>query len=62
MLIRNLHQVAEEMGTSVKMLNKHYHNPKALEEGEAWFALRPEVIRCDPTDRTKPPQKHRVKK
>lgn len=49
-LIRNLSQVAEEMGTSVDMLRRHYHNPKALEEGEEWFAMRPGTIRCDPME------------
>jgi hypothetical protein len=42
-LIRNLPQVAEEMGTSEAMLRRHYHNPRTTEEGEAWFALRPMV-------------------
>ncbi len=44
-VIRSLDQVAEEMGSSVAMLRKHYHNPKAREEGEAWFAMRPADIR-----------------
>lgn len=39
--LRNLPQLAEEMRTSVTMLNRHYHNPRAQEEGEAWFAMRP---------------------
>lgn len=39
-IVRSLEQVAEEMGTSVTMLHKHYHNPAAREEGEAWFAIR----------------------
>lgn len=47
-LLRNLPQVAEEMGTSETMLRRHYHNPRTLEEGEAWFSLRPEGIRFDP--------------
>lgn len=47
-ILRSLGQVAEEMGTSVSMLNKHYHNPRATEEGEAWFSIRPGVpIRSD---------------
>ena len=50
-VIRSLPQVAEEMGTSVTMLNRHYHNPKALEEGEEWFSLRPDMIRFDPIER-----------
>lgn len=36
-IVRNLPQVAEEMGTSVEMLHRHYHNPRLVEEGEAWF-------------------------
>ncbi len=46
--LRNLPQVAEEMGTSEGMLRKHYHNPRTKEEGAEWFALRPEMIRFDP--------------
>ena len=40
-ILRNLGQVAEEMGTSIQMLERHYHNPQPAELGEAWFALRP---------------------
>ena len=40
-ILRSLDQVAEEMGTSVAMLHRHYHNPRAAEQGEAWFAVRP---------------------
>lgn len=39
--LRNLPQLAEEMRTSVVMLNRHYHNPRAQEEGRLWFAIRP---------------------
>jgi integrase len=38
-VLRNLAQVAEEMGTSEKMLHAHYHNPRAEAEGLAWFGL-----------------------
>lgn len=38
-VLRNLSQVAEEMGTSETMLHRHYHNPKSAEEGAAWFSL-----------------------
>lgn len=41
-IVRSLEQVAQEMGTSVAMLQRHYHNPKAEEEGQQWFAVRPE--------------------
>lgn len=36
-LLRNLGQVAEEMGTSVEVLNAHYHNPQAEAQGRQWF-------------------------
>jgi integrase len=36
-IVRSLPQVAEEMGTSVDMLHRHYHNPRPAAEGEAWF-------------------------
>jgi integrase len=36
--IRNLAQVAEEMGTSIDMLHRHYHNPRHSTEAEIWFA------------------------
>jgi len=45
-IVRNLGQVAEEMGTSVAMLHRHYHNPRATEEGERWFSIRPGVPIC----------------
>ena len=38
-VLRNLPEVAEEMGTSVAMLHKHYHNPKAEAEGVEWFTV-----------------------
>jgi integrase len=47
-VLRNLPQVAEEMGTSETMLRRHYHNPRTSEEGGEWFGLRPEMIRFDP--------------
>ena len=40
-MIRSLAQVAEEMGTSETMLHRHYHAPRTVEEGEAWFAVMP---------------------
>jgi integrase len=36
-IVRSLPQVAEEMGTSVDMLHRHYHNPRPAAEGENWF-------------------------
>lgn len=40
-LLRSLDQVAEEMGTSVAMLHRHYHNPQPEELGASWFDWRP---------------------
>ncbi|HKJ90664.1 MAG TPA: site-specific integrase, partial [Oceanipulchritudo sp.] len=40
-VVRNLAQVSEEMGTSPKMMDDHYHQPRPKEMGEAYFALRP---------------------
>lgn len=44
-VVRDLGRVAEEMGTSVSMLHRHYHNPRSEDEGLAWFAVRPEVTK-----------------
>jgi len=56
--IRSLAQVAEEMGTSVAMLQRHYHNPQPEEVGNQWFAMRPGVPICsDETPRTAPSKK-----
>lgn len=49
--LRSLAQVAEEMGTSVSMMHRHYHNPQPQEIGNQWFAMRPGVPICsDETD------------
>jgi integrase len=40
-ILRNLDQVSEEMGNSVAMLHRHYHNPQPQQLGDQWFALRP---------------------
>lgn len=40
-ILRNLDQVAEEMGNSVAMLHRHYHNPQPEALGLEWFAIRP---------------------
>lgn len=45
-LLRDLAKVAEEMGTSVAMLHRHYHNPRAEAEGEEWFSMRPVIRFC----------------
>jgi len=37
----NVHQLAEEMGTSVEMIHKHYRNPRPKSQARAWFAIRP---------------------
>jgi integrase len=41
-ILRNLPQVSEEMGNSVAILNKHYHNPQPEQLGHQGFALRPQ--------------------
>lgn len=46
--IRNLYQVAEEMGTSEPMLHNHYHNPCSSERGAQWFALTPDAVEICP--------------
>lgn len=51
-ILRNLHQVAEEMGTSETMLHRHYHNPQPEQHGHQWFNLRPGVPIC--SDETPP--------
>lgn len=60
-IVRNLAQVAEEMGTSEAMLHKHYHNPRAEEEGKEWFAIRfdPMRIESQPGNSQSKPAKHR---
>lgn len=45
-IVRNLAMVAEEMGTSERMLRRHYHNPRKTEEGEEWFSIMPGVPIC----------------
>jgi hypothetical protein len=40
-ILRNLAQVAEEMGTSVDMMEEHYHQPIEESAGESYFSLRP---------------------
>jgi len=45
-ILRNLQQVAEEMGSSPAMLHSHYHNPQPEQLGKAWFDLRPGVPIC----------------
>ena len=45
-ILRNMGQVAEEMGTSIAMLHRHYHNPRAAHEGQQWFAISPGVPIC----------------
>jgi hypothetical protein len=45
-IIRNLPQLAEEMGTSIAMLHRHYHNPQPTAAGENWFSIRLTVLIC----------------
>ena len=50
--LHNLPKVAEEMGTSVRMLNQDYHNPRAEEEALEWWAMRPDGFRLVPMEST----------
>lgn len=50
-LVRSLDQVAEEMGTSVAMLHRHYHNSQPQAAGAEWFALRPSCGTWQAADR-----------
>jgi integrase len=45
-IIRNMPQLAEEMGTSIAMLHRHYHNPQPEQTGLQWFSIRPSVLIC----------------
>lgn len=38
-IIRDLPRLAEEMGTSVAMLHRNYHNPQPDELGREWFGV-----------------------
>lgn len=51
-IVRSLDQVAEEMGNSVAMLHRHYHNPQPEKLGLEWFALRPDCSANDPLKST----------
>ena len=42
-MTRNMPRVAEEMGTSVAMLHRHYHNPQSEALGKEWFSEADEV-------------------
>ncbi len=39
---QNIGLVAEQAGNSPEMIKKHYRRPLMLEEGEAWFNIRPQ--------------------
>lgn len=47
-ILRSLEKVAEEMGNSVAMLHRHYHNPQPEKMGQEFFALRPNCSDVDP--------------
>jgi hypothetical protein len=48
-ILRNLDQVAEEMGNSVAMLHAHYHNPQPEATGHQYFTASP-CSDSDPTE------------
>jgi len=41
-VLKNASQLSYEMGNSVAMIRRHYHNPRPTSQGEAWFAIAPE--------------------
>jgi integrase len=42
-VIKNIGEVSEEMGNTIRICRKHYVNPMVTKaEGEAWFAIKPE--------------------
>lgn len=40
-LIKNMPQLAEEMGNSIAMIQQHYRNPRPASQAKAWFAIMP---------------------
>ena len=40
-VIKNMPQLADEMGNSVAMIQQHYRNPRPKSQAQAWFAIRP---------------------
>lgn len=40
-VIKNMPQLADEMGNSVVMIQQHYRNPRPKTQALAWFAIRP---------------------
>ncbi|HEY5226299.1 MAG TPA: site-specific integrase [Methylovirgula sp.] len=40
-IIRNLHQLADEMGNSPEICARHYRNPRPKAQARAWFDVRP---------------------
>lgn len=38
-------RVSLEMGNSVEMINRHYHDARTAKEGKAWFALTPAKVK-----------------
>jgi hypothetical protein len=40
-VIRNLPQLAEEMGNSIEMIKRHYCNPRPKSQARAWFNIFP---------------------
>lgn len=41
-VIKNMHQLAHEMGNSVDVIKKNYHEAQEDEVAAAWFAIKPE--------------------
>lgn len=43
-IIQNMPQLAEEMGNSVPMVKKHYHEAQDEDVAKDWFAIRPQNL------------------
>ncbi|MEA3211269.1 MAG: hypothetical protein QOE70_4326 [Chthoniobacter sp.] len=40
-ILRNLHQLADEMGNSPEICARHYRNPRPKSQAKAWFQIMP---------------------
>jgi hypothetical protein len=40
-ILKNEHELADEMGNSVDMVRRHYRNPRPKSQARAYFAIFP---------------------
>jgi hypothetical protein len=38
-IIKNMHQLAYEMGNSVQVIKRNYHHPRSVRDAKVYFAL-----------------------